>query len=75
MIEELVTYVFRKIGKSWKVGQGYIIPDEDDVRRVLDNAAAVLYDRPTGTNYEQGGIHIEKHPTGLSVYVYVGEYT
>lgn len=74
MIEEIVSGVFRKIGHVWRAGDKYIWPEEDDVRRVLDSAAARLYDSDTDTRLETGGLIIEKRPKGYSVYVYVGDY-
>lgn len=74
MIEAIVSDVFDKTGQTWKVDGQPHQPTEDDVLKVLDAAAAKLYDEPVGSRLETGGMLIEKMPQGHAVYVYCGEY-
>lgn len=74
MIYELISDVLSKIGHMWKLNTGYIQPDEDDVRKLLDEAATKLYDGEPGDRLEAGGLIIEKDRDGYDVYVYVGRY-
>ena len=75
MLEELVAEILERIGHSWKTDNGYIAPDYEDVRRVLDKAAAALYNEGVGTRFETGGIIVEKTNSGFDVFVYVGPYS
>lgn len=74
MIAQIVSEVFERIGHVWRHDTGYFVPTEDDVTKVLDSAAATLYDRDTADRFETGGLIIEKTNHGHDVYVYVGSY-
>lgn len=74
MINTLVTEAFARIGHTWKIGGKDVAPDETDVEQVLDKAAAALYDSPVGTQFETGGLVIQKATSGFDVFVYVGNY-
>jgi len=74
MIEMMVTDTFDKIGHRWNTDQGLVRVDDDDVTRVLDHAAKVLYNEPVGTRLSIGGLIIEKRATGHDIYVYLGNY-
>lgn len=75
MIEQIVAEIFERIGHVWMLDSGLTVPTEDDVHRMLDAAAKALYDSPIGTQFQTGGLVIEKAPTGHDVYVFVGNYT
>ena len=74
MIEFFVTEMFERIGHLWRIGGTLRQPTENDVRQVLDEAAGVLYTSPTDTQFQTGGLIIEKADDGHDVYVYVGNY-
>lgn len=74
MIEDLVARIFERIGHLWAVGGVPHKVTEDDVLKVLDEAAAVLYDSPIDTRLETGGLIIDKQSDGFDVFVYVGRY-
>ena len=75
MIEMMVVDIFDKTGHRWNTGNGLVRVDDDDVKKVLDHAAKVLYDEPVGTRLSVGGLIIEKRDRGHDVYVYLGKYT
>lgn len=74
MIAQMISEWFNTIGHEWKTTGGYIEPSEEDVTKVLDNAAGRLYDSPVGTRLETGGLIIEKREYGFDVYCYLGNY-
>lgn len=74
MIPYLVHYVFATIGKTWKIGGTHVVPEEEDIREVLDIAAAKLYDGVAGDKLEVGGLIVEKTILGYDVYAYLGSY-
>lgn len=74
MINELIVNIFARIGHTWKVGGRYIDPTEQDVEKLLDEAAVKLYDGAVGDRLEAAGLIIEKANKGHDVYVYVGNY-
>lgn len=74
MIEMMIVDTFDKIGHRWNTDKGLIRVDDDDVKKVLDHAAKMLYDGDIGDRLSVGGLIIEKAPKGHDVYVYVGSY-
>lgn len=74
MIGEIASSIFKRIGHTWKSGNKFFIPTEDDVEGVLDQAAATMYDSEPGDRLEIGGLIVEKRAKGFDVYVYVGPY-
>lgn len=74
MIAEIVSEVFERIGHQWRLDTGYTNPSENDVEKLLDEAAVKLYDGSVGDRLEAGGLIIEKANKGHDVYVYVGNY-
>lgn len=75
MIEFLANYVFRKTGRTWKIGGSSKIPGEEDIVAVLDKAAETLFDQDQLTVLTVGGLKIEKNERGrFDVYVHIGEY-
>ena len=74
MIEDMVSEIFERIGHMWRTTLTFIQPSAEDVRAVLDEAAVRLYDDDVATQFQTGGLIIEKAPTGYDVYVYVGNY-
>lgn len=75
-IEDIISGVFDKTGRQWKVvnPEGHIDPSPADVKGVLDNAAKALYSESVGTTYNRGGLIVEKTNLGFDVYVHVGKY-
>lgn len=72
---DLIKYVFEKTDNVWSVkGKGFIMPDEADIQKALDKAAAVLYDGDIGDRLEVGGLIVEKREKDFDVYVRVGNY-
>lgn len=74
MIEMMVVDTFDKIGHRWNTDNGKIRVSDEDVKKVLDHAATVLYDGDVGDKLSVGGLIIEKRPKGYAVYVYLGNY-
>lgn len=74
MIAFLVSETFARIGHVWNIGGRLQEPTEDDIAKVLDEAAGVLYTSSVGTQWQSGGLVVEKTTTGFDVYVYVGNY-
>lgn len=74
MINDFIADVFTRLAHTWRIGGKDVIPEADDVEKVLDEAAARLYDSPVGTQFETGGLVIQKATTGFDVYIYVGNY-
>jgi hypothetical protein len=66
---------FAFTGRTWKIGGKHLPPTENDVQKVLDEAAKTLYAKKTGSTFTMGGLHIEKTGSGHDVYVHVGTYT
>lgn len=72
---DLIKSILEATDRMWSIkGKGYIVPNEDDIEKTLDIAAAQLYDRPVGTRLSVGGLIIERLPQGFDVYVHVGKY-
>jgi len=71
---KLILNAFRLNGRTWTIGGKPVEPTENDVRKVLDEAAKTLYAKKTGTTFTMGGLHIEKAGSGYDVYVHVGTY-
>lgn len=74
MIPYLVHYLFSSIGKTWNIGGKHIVPEEEDVTKVLDTIASKLYDGVAGDRIEVGGLIVEKNVLGYDVYAYLGSY-
>lgn len=74
MIEQIVSQLFKRIGHTWLLDSGFTAPSEKDVQQVLDEAVRMLYDRPIGTQFQTGGLIIEKAPDGYDVHCFVGNY-
>lgn len=74
MIPYLVHYVFASIGKTWNIGGKHVVPEEEDVTKVLDIAASKLYDGGAGDKLEVGGLIVERTSLGYDVYAYLGSY-
>lgn len=74
MIADIIADIFKRIGHSWKLDSGFIVPDEKDVSQFLDSAAGTLYTRDIGDRFEAGGLIIEKTTTGHDVWIFVGNY-
>lgn len=75
MIEDLVSEIFKRIGHVWKFKNGFAPPSVEDVQGVLDKAVVELYSEDVGSQFETGGLIIEKRPNNQhAVYVYTGEY-
>jgi len=74
-LEEKLAELFLDNAFTWTLTNGsIIIPDADDIERVLDEAARQLYNEETGTRLDVGRLIIEKRDTDHDVYVYVGSY-
>lgn len=75
MINDIIADLFEKIGHTWRIGGKFIQPNTDHVEKVLDNAAAAMYDSNIGDRFESGGLIVEKTATGYTVYALVGHYS
>jgi len=65
---------FKENGWTWNFNQGPVVPTEEDIQAVLDEAAVRLYNEPVGAQLEIGRLVIKKKTIGHDVYVYVGPY-
>lgn len=74
MIEDLIQEIFERIGHTWLIGGRHLLPNSSDITQVLDKAAGSLYDEPEGTQFQTGGLIIEKAEDGYDVYVCVGNF-
>ena len=74
MLEEMIAEALQDTGRLWTLNTGKIVPMADDVRKVLDEAAKVLYDRDVGARFEAGGLIIEKRERHFEVFVHFGQY-
>jgi hypothetical protein len=76
LIVRIILGIFRQTGRTWNIGGKPVQPSEDDVRKVLDQAAKTLYSRDVG-GFTMGGLHVERNdanPKEFDVYVHVGTY-
>lgn len=74
-LEDEIADYFAAQGFQWKLKTGQMItPDADDVIKVLDKAAATLYDGSTGDLLVVGRLLIIKQDNGFDVYVLAGTY-
>lgn len=76
MIADEIADMFERMGYPWFINGGKDLhtPSGEDVQRVLDTAAAKLYDGVVGDRLEVAGLIIEKAERGYNVYAYVGNY-
>jgi hypothetical protein len=74
MIIGLISDIFSKVGRLWKVSGELITPSEEDIEKLLDEAAVKLFAEPVGTRFETGGLIVEKRNRSHDVYVMVGSY-
>lgn len=74
MIKNLIAYVFAQTGFTWNTKTGRIVPDEEDIQIVLDEAAKALYTGVVGDRFESAGLIIEKRGSGFDTWVFVGNY-
>lgn len=75
MIADLINHIFTETGHRWRVGGSLRIPDEDNIRLALDEAARLLYTEKVGATLTVGGLIVEKRDKGYDVYVRVGNYS
>lgn len=73
-MQDLIEDIFEKTGRQWKVDDNLIQPTQDDILKLLDEAAKRLYSEQVGTRLEKGGLIVEKKHRGHDVYVMVGSY-
>jgi len=73
-LESELADTFKSHGWTWKVGPLHVVPDEDDLLAVLDEAAKALYNEPVGAQLEVGRLIIKKKHRGHDVYVFAGPY-
>jgi len=75
MVFDSVVEVFRRLGHTWTLTNGRVIePEAEDVEKVLDHAAGLLYNEEVGTRLNVGSLIVEKREHDHDVYVYVGSY-
>lgn len=78
-LEEDIANFFALNGYTWNIkgneGVESIAPDEEDVRKVLDEAARRLYDGKNGDLILIGRLCVIKQQSGFDVYVLAGSYT
>lgn len=74
MLEKRISTILDEQDFTWKVKDGYIYPNEEDITAALDEAARVLEPEGPGTRLEVGGLIIEKTYKGFDVYVFAGSY-
>jgi len=71
----MISSYFEEAGYVWKLKDGKeIFPSSNDIEKVLDKAASVLYDEEVGSNVRVGSLLIEKTETGFDVYILAGSY-
>lgn len=73
-LESDIAKFLRENKRTWHLDTGHVIPTEEDVERLLDEAARVLYNEKPGAELEVGGLIIKKLHKGHDVYVYFGPY-
>lgn len=77
LLIRMIQGIFRQTDRLWTIGGNPTRPSDDDIRKVLDSAAATMYSRDIGS-FTMGGLHIEpseSNPREFDVYVHVGTYT
>lgn len=75
MINFLISQLFKQLGHTWTLTNGNVVtPTDNDVERVLDEAARQLYNEEVGSRLNVGGLIIEKRENDHDVYIYVGSY-
>jgi hypothetical protein len=73
-VESDIAKTFAENGWEWKLKRGTIVPSEEDVELMLDEAARILYDKEVGTQLEVGRLIVVKQTRGHDVYCFVGQY-
>lgn len=79
MIESMLAQYMDDLGYFWTVhkpdgSSRQIIPDEDDIGRVLDDAVKELVKEPDGARLSVGHLLIEKSGEDFLVYLHIGSY-
>lgn len=70
-LTEKLTETFQK--NEWEFS-GYGVPQDEDVKMVLETCEGHLKDKPEGTVIEVGNMSVRKGAARYHVYIHLGDY-
>lgn len=74
LLEDLLTTFVVK-DYRWKIGNERLVPELEDIKKVLDKAVELLRQEPDWTQIELARMIIKKKPGDIyDVYLHMGEY-
>lgn len=74
MLAQQIAKLLKTSGYQWRKDGVAFYPDAKKVQTLLDEAQAMLYTGDIGTQYERGGIIVQKNLTSTyDVFLRIGE--
>jgi len=74
MLAQQIADLLKSSGYQWSKDGVPFCPDEKKVQKLLDEAQAMLYTGDIGTQYERGGIIVQKNlKQTYDVFLRIGE--